>query len=62
MPADSTTVIEPEVMTNGSVPSGAKTLTINPVQFNIGTTLRSPFFWLVAGVVLGVWLCKSRKV
>lgn len=34
----------------------------NPVRFSLGTTLQSPFFWLVIGVALGVWICKTRRI
>ena len=31
------------------------------VCFNIQSTLQSPFFWLIVGVVAGVFVCKKSK-
>jgi len=33
-----------------------------PIALNWQTTLQSPFFWIMAGMALGVYLCRTNKI
>lgn len=33
-----------------------------PVRFDPSTTYQSPLFWLVGGIVIGVWISRSRSI
>lgn len=56
------TPIEPEVLprTNNIPNQGVH---VNyPVALNWQTTLQSPFFWIMAGMAIGVYLCRTNKI
>lgn len=53
-------MIEPEVLPKMNNNSGVQ---VNyPVALNWQTTLQSPFFWIMAGMAVGVYLCRTNKL
>ena len=53
-------VSETEVVTNDA-PKRAIPQINYPVALNWQTTLQSPFFWIIAGMALGIYLCRTNK-
>ena len=43
------------------IPPGTTVVGAPRIAFNVESTLRSPFFWLVVGVVAGIVVCKKSK-
>ncbi len=54
----STTVVDDNV---SPIPPQTTVIGAPKVAFNVQSTLQSPFFWLIVGVIAGVFVCKKSK-
>lgn len=55
-------VSEPEVLPRMNETTNQGVHVNYPVALNWQTTLQSPFFWIMAGMAIGVYLCRTNKL